>query len=233
VIETDKTPSVQDPVLVEAEVDGRVVGFRAVVVNVIPTALWLGLKKPDSRLESMRPGDPVHLTFKREGAALIGATTFLSHLGSTQSRLFSLDWPEGYQIVQRRAHLRLDTQVHLDYVVVSQSETSSAGTVGHGVTCNLSAGGVQFVVDIPVQDAVGAGDALELRLQFGQDVVLAEAEVVRVEDGTDAGPDGHPLPPARTPRPPRAMIAVRFESISDGAQDRIVRHIFSVQRLRK
>jgi len=40
-IETNGQPAVHDPVLVEAEIDGKVVGLRAVVVNVMPTSLWL------------------------------------------------------------------------------------------------------------------------------------------------------------------------------------------------
>jgi c-di-GMP-binding flagellar brake protein YcgR len=232
-IEADKRPAVRDQVLVEAEIDGQVISFRAVVVNVGPAGLWLGLLRPDSRLEEVRPGDPVGLTVRRDGAAMVGRTAFLSHLGSTQARLFSVEWPEDYQLVQRREHLRLDTEAPLRYTIVSQSETGSAGMEGLGTTRNLSAGGLQFIVKAPIRDTVTAGDALELRMQLGQDVVMAEADVVRVEDATDAGPDGRPLPPARLARPPRTLIAVRFEAISDGAQDRIVRHIFSLQRMRR
>ena len=76
-------------------------------------------------------------------------------------------------------------------------------------------------------------DALDLRMELGQDVVIAEADVVRVEDATNLGRDGRPLPPSKAARPPRTMIAVRFEAISAGAQDRIVGHIFSLQRMRK
>ena len=52
-IETPKLPFVHDQVLVEAEVDGRVAGFRAVVVHVMPNVLWLGLVRPDSHLEAL------------------------------------------------------------------------------------------------------------------------------------------------------------------------------------
>jgi c-di-GMP-binding flagellar brake protein YcgR len=232
-IEPDKKPAVHDQVLVETEVDGRLIGFRAVVVNVSPAALWLGLLRPDARLEKVRPGASVGLTIRRNGAAMIGRTAFLGHLGSSQARLFSIGWPDDYQLVQRREHLRLDTEAEIRYVIVSQSETGSAGMEGQGTTRNLSAGGLQFIVKAQIRDTVSAGDALELHLKLGQDVVLAEADVIRVEDATDMGPDGRPLPPARPLRTPRTLIAVRFEEISDGAQDRIVRHIFSLQRMRR
>jgi c-di-GMP-binding flagellar brake protein YcgR len=41
------------------------------------------------------------------------------------------------------------------------------------------------------------------------------------------------MPPATPPRPPRTLVAVRFVTISDDAQDLIVRRIFSLQRLRR
>ena len=36
-IDTDRKPAVHDQVLVEAELDGTLVGLRAVIVNVTPT----------------------------------------------------------------------------------------------------------------------------------------------------------------------------------------------------
>lgn len=232
-IETRNKPTVHDQVLVEAEVDGKVIRFRAVVVNILPAAMWMGLVKPDSQLGQLRPGDPIGLTFRREDAGMVAASTFLSHLGSTQSRLFSVEMPADCRLIQRRAQLRLDTECPIQYVVVTQSETASAGLTGEGTTRNISAGGLQFMVRAPIEETVNAGDALELKLALGRDAVLAEAEVVRVEDATDFGPDGRILPPATRPRPPRTWIAVRFVSISEGAQDLIVKHIFALQRMRR
>ena len=231
--ETDKKPVVHDQVLVETSIDGELIGFRAVVVNIGPTALWLGLTRADSRLERARAGDAVTLTIRRGGAAMVGKTAFLSHLGSTQARLFSVEWPEGYRLVQRREHLRLDTEAPVRYVVVSQSETGGIGDEGSGSTRNISAGGLLFVVKTPILETVGGGDALQLWLQLGQDVVMAEADVIRVEDATDIGPDGRSLQPVMPARQSRTLIAVRFEAISEGAQDCIVRHIFALQRMRR
>jgi hypothetical protein len=232
-IDASKKPIVHDQVLVEAEVDESLVRFRAVVVNLMPTALWLGLLKPDPLLLRLRPNDPIQLTFRRGGLAMVAAASFRSHLGSTQARLFSIDWPEDYRLVQRRSYLRLDTECQIGYLVVSQSTIGGAGQTGAGVTRNISAGGVQFQVAAPVDETVHVGDELELRLALGQGAVLAEGVVVRVEDATGIGPDGRPLPPGKTAKEPTTLVAVSFVSISEAAQDRIVRHIFALQRIRR
>jgi hypothetical protein len=65
--ETSRKPAVHDQVLVEAEIDGKVVGLRAVIVNVLPNSLWLGLVRPDTGLNRLRPDQPLHLTFRHEG----------------------------------------------------------------------------------------------------------------------------------------------------------------------
>jgi c-di-GMP-binding flagellar brake protein YcgR len=231
-IETTRSPAVHDHALVEAEIDGNAVTFRAVVVNVMPAALWLGLIKADSLLEQLRPGDPMTLTFHREDTALIARSAFLSHLGSRQSRVFSVETLADCHVVQRRANLRLDAECPVEYTVVGGGVTGP-GLTGSGMTRNISAGGLQFMVPAPIGETVVAGDALELALAVGRDAVLIEADVVRVIDATDMGPDGRPMPPASPPRPPRTLVAVRFVSISDGAEDLIVRRIFALQRLRR
>ena len=232
-IDTPKQPTVHDQVLVETEIDGKVVGFRAIVVNVMPAALWLGLVKPDARLEKIKPGEVMVLTFRHDEVGMVAESAFVAHLGSTQARLFSIEMPTDLRLIQRRSHLRLDTICPIEYTVVGQDEISGYGSTGEGMTRNISAGGIQFLVKAPARDTVDVGAELELSLLLGQDVVLAEGEVLRVEDATDIGPDGRRLPPANPPRPPRTWIAVRYVSISEGAQDRIVRHIFSLQRMRR
>jgi hypothetical protein len=232
-IDTPKQPAVHDQVLVETEIDGRVVGFRAIVVNVLPAALWLGLTRPDPRLEKLRPGEVMVLTFRRDDVGMVAESAFVSHLGSSPTRMFSIEMPTDLRLIQRRFHLRLDTVCPIEYTIASQDQTSGTGATGEGMTRNISAGGVQFLVKAPPRETMDVGAELELALLLGQDVVLAEGRVLRVEDATDIGPDGRRLGPATTPRPPRTWIAVQFESISEGAQDRIVRHIFSLQRMRR
>jgi c-di-GMP-binding flagellar brake protein YcgR len=231
-IETTRKPEVHDQVLVEAEIDERVVAFRAVVVNTTATALWLGLVKPDPRLERLAPGDSLALTFRRDDGGLVAESTFLGHLGAGKGRLFSVQMPAEIRLTQRRTHLRLDAECAVEYTVV-ESDSTEMGIGGEGVTRNIGAGGLQFVIGAPLPETVAVGDELEFYLAVGQDSVMAEGEVIRVEDATDLGPDWRPLAAADPPRPPRTMVAVRFTSISDGAQDLIVRHIFALQRMRR
>jgi hypothetical protein len=231
--ETLRRPSVHDQVRVEAEIDGKVVGFRAVVVHVLPDALWVGLVKPDSNLRQLRPGDPLVLTFSRGGMGMVAASYFLGHLRSTETRVFAVEMPADLRLIQRRNFLRLDSECALEYTVLNHSEAGGAGLTGEGVTWNISAGGLQFVVRAPIEETVSVGDDLEIRLEIGRGALLAEAQVVRVENATDMGPDGRPLPPVARPRSPRTAIAVRFDSISEGAQDRIIKHIFAIQRMRR
>jgi c-di-GMP-binding flagellar brake protein YcgR len=231
-IETSTRPNVHDTVFVEALVDGRPVQFRAVVVNVLPDCLWLGLIKPDRRLEQVRGGAAVSLTLRRGGTGMVASEMFLSHLGTTQSRLFSVGWTDSCQVVQRRTHLRVKAECPIEYTVL-QSAIADPGASARGVTRDLSAGGLQLRVDRPVEDTVVEGDLIELQLSLDSGLVLADGSVIRVEDATDIGPDGKPVPTARATHKPVTIIGVQFESISDSAQDRIVRYIFSIQRMQR
>jgi hypothetical protein len=230
--DTHRKPAVHDQALVEAEVDGRVVGLRAVIVNVLPTAIWLGLVRPDANLERLRPEQPLHLTLRREGAAMVAASTFLSHLGASRSRLFSIEWPSDLRLIQRREYLRLDAECQIQFTVVSPVQSGAAGQTGQGTTRNISAGGLQFRIHAGVEDMVEVGDELSIRLSLGAGAVTAEAEVIRVEEMEDLGPGGKPKA-VRPGAGPTTLIAVRFTAISEGAQDRIVRHIFALQRRRR
>jgi len=232
ITETSPKPNVHDSVFVEAEVEGCLVSFRAVVVNTFPDVLWLGLVRPDSRLSRVRPGAPISLTFRRHGTGLIAAEQFVSHLGNSQSRLFAVRWSDCCEVVQRRQHLRLGAQCPIEYVVL-QSEISEPGSSNMGTTRDLSAGGLLFKVERPIEDTVAAGDLLELRLQLRSGMVIADGTVVRVEDATDIGPDGKPLPPTKCTHKPVTFVAVAFESISATAEDRIVKYVFSLQRMQK
>lgn len=232
-MDNDKRPAVHEQVLVEAEVDGAVIRFRAIIANVRPTTIWLGLLKPDSQLERLVAGDPVHLTFRRDNAAMIAASTFLSHLGSSRTRLFSIEWPNDIRMIQRRTQLRLDADCPIQYTVISHSASVSAGSVGRGVTRNISAGGLLFKEDGPVEEAIAVGEEIEARITLSSDVVVAGAEVIRVEDGAEIGLDGLPKLKPGPPKPPSRLIAVRFVSIPIMAEDRIIRYIFSLQRMRR
>jgi len=111
----DRKPLVHDQVLVEGEFDGKLIGFRAVVVNVKPAAIWLGLARPDPRLEQLTPDQPLQLTFRRDNAGMIAASSFLGLLGASRSRLFSVSWPDDPRLIQRWADLRLDTECPVEF----------------------------------------------------------------------------------------------------------------------
>jgi hypothetical protein len=83
-----------------------------------------------------------------------------------------------------------------------------------------------------LDQTVDVGDELEVRLTVGSSAIHTEAEVIRVEEPLLLGADGRRKPP-RPGAEPAALVAVRFTSISIGAQDRIVRHIFLLQRRRR
>jgi c-di-GMP-binding flagellar brake protein YcgR len=163
---------------------------------------------------------------------MVAASTFLSHLGASCARLFSIEWPSDLRLIQRREHLRLDAECPVQFTVVNPRQSGVVGETGQGTTRNISAGGLQFRVQAAVGETVEIGDELEIRVALGPGAVVSEAEVIRVEEMTELGPGGKP----RSPRPgasPTTLVAVRFTSISEGAQDRIVRHIFALQRRRR
>jgi c-di-GMP-binding flagellar brake protein YcgR len=240
VTETERRPAVHDQVLVEADVDGKVVGLRAVIVNVLPTSMWLGLACPDASLEQLHADQAVNLTFKRRGAALVAESHFLTHLGASRTRLFSVEWPDDLRLTQRREHLRLDAECPIEYTVISQSDAGCAGRMGRGSTLNISAGGLRFVVRVAEEDVVGRGDELELNVGLGSDAVSTEAEVIRVEFAARQAASSETIAEPQQAAPgltgiagPATLVAVRFVSISELGQDMIVRYIFSQQRLRK
>ena len=233
-IETDRKPAVHDQALIETKIDGKVVGFRAVVVNVQASSLWLGLVRPDSLLEQVAAGQQLHLTFRRENAALAAESTFMNHLGSTRSRLFAVEWPKDAHLIQRRAHLRLDYECPIAFSHASQTESGSAGRKGRGTTRNISAGGVQFRVPGMAPAEFAIDDAMDLQIPINaSETVVSEGQVVRVEDVGVLPTDQQPPKRKGAPDGPQALIAVRFVAISDLDADKIVRLIFNVQRQRR
>src|ERR1700690_1040067 len=107
--------AIQDRVLVEADVLGRPVPFRTVIVRVCPTEIWLGLMSPDRRLENICPSQPVRITVARDGAALLGESSLIRPLGGSKSRIFAVARPESLEKVQRRGHVRypIDLPIHV------------------------------------------------------------------------------------------------------------------------
>ena len=216
--------SIQDRVLVDSEISGRPVSFRAVIVRVCPTELWLGLASPDRRLETIRPDQPVRLTVARNGAALLGRSAFVGPLGGSKSRVFSVARPTVLERVQRRGYFRYAIDLPIRYRHIDSATWEPRGRVATTVTKNLSPGGMLFVSDADVR----VGDDLDLTLPFsGWDRLSMNGVVRRL--GPAAG-DGLSRPSGR---PNGAEVAVMFTRITSLDQDRILRLILLAEHRRR
>ncbi len=212
-----------DRVLVEADIDGRPVSFRAVVVRICPTELWLGLASPDGRLETMAADQTVRLTVSRDDAALASESRFLRPLDGGKMRVFAVVWPGVLERVQRRAHVRYQFDWPIHFRRLDPATREPRGPVAGGTTVNVSAGGLLFECDTPVN----VDEELELTLPlFGGDGVKMLGVVVRVraadegESGRDGGLD-------------RTEAAVKFTRITAVDQERIVRFILLTEHRRR
>src|SRR5450759_780817 len=110
-----KDLSIHDEIVVETEIDGAFVGLTSFVTNVLAEELWLSMRLPDPRLQSLVAGQPIPLAFDR-GGSLIVESTFLrclgnnTRLGMEKSRVFAVRRPQGVEAAQRRAHVRVDLE---------------------------------------------------------------------------------------------------------------------------
>jgi hypothetical protein len=222
-----KDLSIHDEVLVETEIDGASVGLPSFVTNALGDELWLALRLPDPRLNSLVPGQRLHLTFDR-GGSLVVETEFLRRLGGTKlgsekSRVFSVRRPQGVDTVQRRAHVRVD----LERAVRIKSFGALGGEkIGNGRTVNIGAGGVQFTTDMPLM----FGDQLRLALVLTpREIVVAGGPIVRIDEIPVPARPGvaAPAQPAMLTR-----VAVRFDKITEQDQERITVHILAAFRSR-
>lgn len=225
-----KDLSIHDEIVVETEIDGASVGLSAFVTNVLAEELWLATRRPDSRLLNLAEGQPIHLTFDRDGA-LIVESAFLRRLGSTtrlgmeKSRVFAVKRPQGVDTVQRRAHVRVDLERTVRIRALGSLGTEQMGT---GRTINIGAGGVQFLTEMPLL----FGERLRLALVLtSRDIVVAGGVIVRIEDG-DAPTDPAPSEPGRRKPAGASRVAVRFDKISEADLERITCHILSAHRRR-
>ena len=213
-----------DRVLIEAEPDGRSVSFRAMIVRVCPTELWLGLASPDRRLENMQPRQPIRLSIARDGAALLGRSDFLRPLGDSRSRVFAVVRPVVLDKVQRRGYVRYPIDLPIQFRQIDPATWEPRGKTATTVTRNLSPGGLLFVSDADIR----VGDDLDLRLPLsGMDRVTMSGVVKRLGPGTDDGDSG------ANGRPSHNEVAVKFTRITSLDQDRIVRLILLTEHRRR
>ncbi|MGD0018147.1 MAG: PilZ domain-containing protein [Candidatus Limnocylindrales bacterium] len=216
--------AIQDRVLVEADLRDRPISFRAVIVRVCPTELWLGLASPDRRLETMRPNQKIRLSVARNSAALLGQSDFLRPLGDSKSRVFAVARPTVLERVQRRGYVRYPIDLPIYFRHVDPATWEPRGKAASTVTRNLSPGRLLFVSNA----AVSVGDDLDLTLPLsGGDRVSMNGVVRRLGRGTDdgeSGPHGQPN---------HAEVAVMFTRITSLDQDRIVRLILLTEHRRR
>jgi len=219
---TDNDLAIQDRALVEAEIAGRPVSFRSVIVRVCEDELWLGLASPDWRLENMRPDQPVGLTIARDGAALLARTSFLRPLGGGKSRVFAVVRPVALERAQRRGYVRYPIDLPVHFRHIDHATWEPRGKVATTVTKNLSPGGVLFMSDVPVN----VGDDLDMTLPLsGWDRLSMSGVVKRVTAGASAS--------QRPGRPESTEAAVKFTRITTLDQDRIVRLILLTEHRRR
>lgn len=212
-----------DRALVEADVAGRPVSFRSVVVRVCDTEIWLGLVSPDWRLDQMLPNQPVRLSSAREGAALLGRSAFLRPLGGGKSRVFALSRPVALEWAQRRGYVRYPIDLPVHFRHIDHSTWEPRGKLATTITKNLSPGGLLFLSGAPVS----VGDDLDLTLPLsGWDRVSMSGVVKRVAPAAigQAGRTGMPEP---------TEAAVKFTRITSLDQDRIVRLILLTEHRRR
>ena len=220
--------AIQDRLLVEAQIDGRSVPFRTVIVRVCPTELWLGLASPDRRLDALLPNEPLKLSVARDGAALLARSDFLRTLGGSRSRVFAVARPTELERVQRRGYVRYPIDMPVLFRHLDPTTWEPRGRVAATVTKNLSPGGLLFVSDAPVN----VGDDLDLTLPLSAGDRLSMSGVVRrLGRGADWTATGDPFGPAGWRR--QTEVAVAFTRITSLDQNRIVRLILLAEHRRR
>jgi c-di-GMP-binding flagellar brake protein YcgR len=215
--------AIQDHVLVEAVVAGRLLSLRTVMVKVCPTELWLGLASPDRRLEALREGRELRLTVARSDTALLGRSEFLRALGESRSRVFAVARPDAFERAQRRNYVRYEIDLpvrfrHLDPVTAEPRGRSATGT-----TVNVSPGGLLLRTDA----AVAVGEDLDLVVPLsGGDRISTTDRVIRVRE-TSAFAPGDSGPTRAT------EVAVEFTRITAIDRAWIVRHVLATEQRRR
>jgi c-di-GMP-binding flagellar brake protein YcgR len=220
--------AIQDRALVEAQVDGRSVSFRSVIVRICPTELWLGVASPDRRLDAMAPNQGIKLTVARDGAALLARSEYLRPLGDSKSRVFAVDRPATLERVQRRGYVRYPIDLPVVFRHLDPTTWEPRGRVATTVTKNLSPGGLLFASDAPVS----VGDELDLTLALsGIDRVSMSGVVRRLGliAGWSVNDDSYGPNAARR----QTEVAVAFTRITSLDQDRIVRLILLTEHRRR
>jgi len=117
--------------------------------------------------------------------------------------------PQKLDKIQRRAFVRLSVRMPLYFKVLPDEEEFK-----EGVTLDISGGGAQF--ESPA--ILNKDQLLEIKIKLPErEPVCCKARVVRVTTDTKGTGQG-------------TTVAVEYEDITEGQQDRIINYIFAVQR---
>ena len=219
----DADLALQDHVLVETEIGGRAVSFRAVIVKTSTNELWLGLTSPDRRLEGIDVGRQLQLTVARPGYALVGQSAFVRHLGESRSRIFAVIQTPKVERVQRRAHARIDVEMELRLRKLDPATGLVRGRGACGTTINASSGGLLFLTDMQL----AVGEQVEIALSIsGNDRISAAGRVSRVREPEAARA-------ANCDEPVKYLVGIKFIRITAVDQQRIVRHCVFLEHRRQ
>jgi uncharacterized C2H2 Zn-finger protein len=203
--------SLRDQVLAEFTLRGERLALRGVLANVGTDELWIGLPAPDPRIKDLDQTIAIRVSVPRLGAgAFILNTAFVRHIDRTHSRLFAVTRPAGKKMFQRRAFDRLDLVTPINVSARHEGRLLKETTT----TADIGGGGVRFVCHLPLS----RGDTVAIRLNLGLTEILASGVVERVEYPTG------PMTKIEW------LAAIRFISIAQGDQDRIIRHVFAATR---
>jgi c-di-GMP-binding flagellar brake protein YcgR len=212
-----------DHVLAEADIEGRPISFRTVTVKVCPTEVWLGLASPDRRLGALRSGQPIRLAVARQATALLGESEYLRPLGESRSRIFAVSLPAALEQVQRRAYVRYEIDLPVQFRRLDPDSKEPRGRSAAGTTVNVSPGGLLLRTDA----FVAVGEELDLTLPLsGGDRISTTDRVIRVR------PTGRTAP-GQPSQSKGSEVAVEFTRITAIDRDWIVRFVLATEHRRR
>ena len=216
--------AIRDRVLVEAEPYGRAQSYRAMVLRVCPTEIWLGLLVPDRHIETMEEDQTIRLTLAGDGAGVLGISKFLRLLDGGRSRVFAVERPASLEPTQRRRFVSYSIDVPVKFRQLDPATWQPLGRTATTFTRDLSPGGLRFVTDAKIK----VGDDLDLTLPLsGMDRVSMNGIVKRVNGTTDLRDS------VSSGQPNRTEVAVQFTRITSLDQERIVRLIMVAEHRRR
>ncbi len=213
--------SIQDHVLVEADVFGHLVSLRTVIVKACQTELWLGLPSADRRLGGFRLDQPLRLTVARQEAALLGNSLFLGTMGDARSRIFAVSRPVEFELAQRRVYHRYDLVAGVRFRQLDPITKEPLGRSEPGVSLNVSLGGMM----LRTTAAVAVGDEVDMTLPLGgDDRISTTNRVVRVRPLAAPTDPGRPVP---------LEVGARFVRITAADKEMLIRLALAAERRRR